>query len=97
MGRVEVNRGDAVRVASGPFSGFSGLFVELLGDDKARVVLDVFGRSLSTELPLDELDHGAPGSGGAGVREPRRPLTPEGTAPSALPIEDAGDGSPPPT
>src|SRR5688572_21165762 len=97
MGSVQAGPGDAVRVTSGPFSGFSGLFVELLADERARVLLDVFGRGLSTELRLDEFDGGGPGSGGSGVREPRRPLTPYGADSVALPIEDGSGWSADPT
>jgi hypothetical protein len=86
-----VNPGDAVRVRRGPFQGFEGVVADRLNDDAALVILDIFGRTAQAELPLRYLEDDAPGSGGAGAREPRRPLPSHGSGVATLAGGESSD------
>jgi hypothetical protein len=90
---MEANPGDVVRVRKGPFQGFEGVVADRLNDDAALVILDIFGRTAKAELPLRYLEDDAPGSGGAGVREPRRPLPPDDSGVATLSDEESSNGS----
>ena len=49
--------GDTVRIADGPLTSFNGVVEALdLEKEKVRVVVSMFGRELSTELDLDQVE-----------------------------------------
>ena len=66
--------GDRVQVLTGPFKGFQGTVVQDEGDHTI-VRLRIFDRVTTVALEADKLGPDD-GGGGAGVREPRRPLPP---------------------
>jgi hypothetical protein len=83
---MRVSPGDTAWVQRGPFAGFLATIIQLDANGTAHVDLDVFGRSTPAEVSVDLLDLFPPGSGAAGVREPRRPLSPmDSAATSATP------------
>ncbi len=54
---LDINVGDAIRVISGPFKGFTA-FVEAINEDKQtlRAKVDMFGRATPVELEYDQVD-----------------------------------------
>jgi hypothetical protein len=66
--------GDQVHVLTGPFKGFQGTVVQEEGDHPI-ICLHIFGRVTRVALEADKLGPDD-GGGGAGVREPRRPIPP---------------------
>jgi hypothetical protein len=75
--------GDRVQVLTGPFKGFQGTVVQEEGDHPI-ICLRIFGRVTQVALEADKLGPDD-GGGGAGVREPRRPLPPLDEAAADLP------------
>lgn len=39
-----------IRVLDGPFAGFDGLFMAAAGEDRIKIMLDIFGRNTSLEI-----------------------------------------------
>lgn len=76
-------KGDRVQVLTGPFKGFQGTVVQEEGDHPL-ICLRIFGRVTRVALEVDKLGPDD-GGGGAGVREPRRPLLPLDDTPAELP------------
>ncbi len=55
--KVEFEKGEEVRVTSGPFSTFSGLVDEVMADKgKLRVMVSIFGRSTPIELDFTQVE-----------------------------------------
>lgn len=53
--RVQIKRGEKVRVSGGQFSGFVGEILEAKGKDRVRVLLAMFGRLLPVPIRLEHL------------------------------------------
>jgi len=52
----EIQVGQAVRIAEGPFQGLEALVTHLLpAKERIRVLLDFLGRSLETEVPMPKV------------------------------------------
>ena len=52
----EIQVGQAVRIAEGPFQGLEALVTQLLpAKERIRVLLDFLGRSLETEVPMPKV------------------------------------------
>lgn len=50
------NKGDAVRVLRGPFEGLDAIFDRHLSPEgRVRILLDIMGRLVATELDVDDL------------------------------------------
>jgi transcriptional antiterminator RfaH len=48
---ADLNRGDVVKITSGPFAGYDAIFdLRLKGSDRVRVLLDLLQRQMSVEL-----------------------------------------------
>ncbi len=55
--KVQWNRGDAVRVVSGPFTGLSGKIEDVNVDkEKLRVLISIFGRETPVELDFTQVE-----------------------------------------
>jgi hypothetical protein len=79
--------GQHVRVYAGPFAGHQ---VEVIEQNSLiRVVVTVLDGPARLDLSVLDLDPDAGGAGGAGMREPRRPLLPHGSASVELPVPRA--------
>jgi len=48
-------RNTRVRIESGPFAGFEGLFQQSKGEDRVLILLDIMNRSQPTTLPADTI------------------------------------------
>ena len=54
---LNINVGDAIRIISGPFKGFTGLVEEVNADRQTlRTKVDMFGRATPVELEFDQVD-----------------------------------------
>ena len=62
MGKVvreidfDIFMGRSVRIIDGAFSGFEAPITEVLGDDKIKVMVDMFGRETPVELDLHQIE-----------------------------------------
>lgn len=55
--KIEFEKGEDVRVVSGPFNTFSGIVDEVLeGKGKLRVLVSIFGRSTPIELDFTQVE-----------------------------------------
>jgi hypothetical protein len=73
-------------VYAGPFDGHEVEVIEPLRNNLIRVVVMLLDGPARLDLSVLDLDPAAGGAGGAGVREPRRPLPPHGSSSVALPL-----------
>jgi transcriptional antiterminator RfaH len=53
---AQLQPGDKVRVASGPFANLIGQFQSTVANDRIRVLLEILGRYAPTELALSEIE-----------------------------------------
>ena len=53
---AQLQPGDKVRVASGPFANLIGQFQSTVSNDRIRVLLEILGRHAPTELALSEVE-----------------------------------------
>ena len=58
---VEVVAGDAVRIKSGAFSGYSGVVIEERGSERLIVSVSILRKSVSVEFPREVLARLKPG------------------------------------
>lgn len=55
--RINYQKGDAVRIVSGPFQEFTGVVDEILYDkEKVRVLVSIFGRETPVELDFSQVE-----------------------------------------
>lgn len=54
---LNINVGDAIRIISGPFKGFTGVVEDVNADKQTlRAKVDMFGRATPVELEFDQVD-----------------------------------------
>ena len=53
---ILIGMGKGVRIIDGAFSGFEAPITEVLGDDKIKVMVDMFGRETPVELDLHQIE-----------------------------------------
>ena len=54
---LNINVGDAIRIISGPFKGFTGTVEDVHPDKQTlRAKVDMFGRATPVELEFDQVD-----------------------------------------
>ena len=52
----KMNRGDSVRIQTGPFAGIEGIFEAQTGQERVIVLLELLGQKVRAEVAVGELD-----------------------------------------